>query len=149
MASRKKRKKIVHGRYCQAVKILLAPVLCEPLERSQVTMFFFSCSLRTSTLNYIASAMATVWTTMRGRGRRRVVRSMSAPTKPGRWLAWRPNCTTNRDTPRRYRWRKREYAHPWHFSVSGWEEIGGKSVDQSEECNMNPRWEIWVLKQQN
>lgn len=71
------------------------------------------CSLlhspRTNTLSCIASAMATAWTTMRRRGRRKAVRRTSAPTKPRSWSVWRPNCTTSRDMLRRSRWRRREY----------------------------------------
>ena len=70
---------------------------------------FMFYSLRTSTLSYTVSGMATAWTTMRRKGRRRAVRLMSDPTKPGSWLVWRPNCTTNRDMQRRSRWRRREY----------------------------------------
>lgn len=72
-------------------------------------VWFFFCSPRTSTLSCTASGMATAWTTMKRKGRRKVVRLTSGPTKPGSWLVWRLNCTTNRDMQRRFRWRRRKY----------------------------------------
>lgn len=81
-------------------------------------------SRRTSTLSCTASVTVTGSTTMRGKGRRRAVRRMSAPTKPRSSSVWKPNCTTNRGMPRRSRWRKREYTRPctrnlkWRFEIS-------------------------------
>lgn len=70
---------------------------------------FFLCSPRTSTLSYIASGTAIALTTMKRKGRRRAVRLTNAHTRPRSWSVWRPSCTTNRDTQRRSRWRRREY----------------------------------------
>lgn len=82
-------------------------------------------SRRTSTSSYTASVMATVWTTTRGRGRRRAVRRTSDRTKPERWSALKPNSTTNRDTPRRSRWRRRERYLQLQSGVNTGENQGG------------------------
>lgn len=77
----------------------------------KVNLLYFLCSPRTSTLSYIASGTAIALTTMKRKGRRRAVRLTNAHTRPRSWSVWRPSCTTNRDTLRRSRWRRREYKY--------------------------------------